>query len=99
MALKIEEKVTMDFTWKKPKCASQHGILGYIIYYKIAGKTFKSSNIVNCCRHKLQDLQEGTVYEVYIVAVDRQGKEGMKSGIKTTKTGGKLQNLKFFSVY
>ena len=98
MALKIEEKVTMDFSWKKPKCAGQHGISGYIIYYKITGKTFKSSNKVNCCRHKLKNLQEGTSYDVYIVAVDGQGKEGMKSGIKTTKTGGKLQNLKFFSV-
>ena len=96
MALKIEEKVTMDIMWKKSKCAGQHGISGYIIYYKTTGKTFKSSNKVNCCSHKLKDLQEGTSYEVYIVAVDSQGKEGMKSGIKSTKTGGKLQNLESF---
>ena len=97
VALKIEEKVTMDITWKEPKCAGRHGIFGYIIYYRTTGKTFKSSNKVDCCRHKLKDLQEGTSYEVYIVAVDGQGKEGMKSGIKTTKTGGKLRNLEFFS--
>ena len=95
MALRIEEKVTMDITWKKPKCAGQHGISGYIIYYNTTDKSFKSSNKVNCCRHKLKYLQEGTCYEVYIVAVDGQGKEGMKSGIKTIETGGKLQNLEF----
>ena len=97
MALKIEDKVTMDITWKKSKCAGQHGISRYIIYYKTTGKTFMSSNKVNCCHHKLKDLQEGTSYEVYIVAVDGRGEEGMKSGIKTIKTGGKLQNLEFFS--
>ena len=81
---------TLYVTWKEPKCAGQHGISGYIIYYKITGKAVKTTPLENCCDYKIKELQEGTAYEVSIVAVDGQDKEGRKSDSKTTKTGGKL---------
>ena len=95
LVLEIKEIITLRITWKEPKCFGQHGISGYIICYKITGKAFGKISILDCCDYKITNLLEGTAYEVSIVAVDRKGKEGTKSGIKTTKTGGKLQNLKF----
>ena len=95
MVLEIEEITTLRIAWKEPKCFGQHGISGYIIYYKITGKAFEKTPILDCCDYKITSLLEGTAYEVSIVAVDLKGNEGTKSRIKTTKTGGKLQNLKF----
>ena len=86
---KIEETVTLCITWKEPQCGGQHGIEGYFIYYKAKGKGQKTP-LLKCCDHKIQNLQEGTDYDVYMVAVDSKGTEGMPSKIKSVKMGGKL---------
>ena len=92
MLLKVEETVTLRITWKEPQCAGKHRIGGYVIYYKVKGKDYSKSPSLKCCTHKIHNLQEGTDYYVYVVAVDSKGTEGTPSNIESVKMGGKLQN-------
>ena len=92
MLLKVEETVTLRVTWKEPQCGGQHRIEGYFIYYKVKGKGYKKTPSLGCCDHKINNLQEGTDYDVYVVAVDRKGTKGTPSKIESVKMGGKLQN-------
>ena len=89
--LRIREKVTLDVSWKEPKCAGPYGIKGYIVYYKITGNAFKKSDLIKCCDYELLNLKEGAGYEVFVVAVDDQGVEGMKSKTGKIETVCKLQ--------
>ena len=90
MKLKIEEKVTLRITWKKPLCTGQHGIKGYFIYYGIKGKGYTKTPLLKCCEHKIEKLQEGADYKVYMVAVDGQNREGDRSMSESAMAGGKL---------
>ena len=88
--LKVEETVTLRITWKKPQCDGKHEIERYFIYYKVKGKAYKKTPSLECCDHKIHSLQEGTDYDVYVVAVDSKDTEGMPSKIESVKMGGKL---------
>ena len=73
-----------------PKCAGHQGITGYFIYYKIKDKSFDKTDLVKCCSYQISNVKEGIEYEIYVVAVDNQGEEGMQSKFKSIKTIGKL---------
>ena len=88
MLLKVEETITLRIIWKKPQCDGRHGIEGYFIYYKVKGKDYKKTSSLKCCDHKIQSLQEGTDYDVYVVAVDSKDREGIPSKIQSVKMGG-----------
>ena len=90
LQLEIKERVTVRITSNEPQCFGQHGIAGYFIYYKLKDDTFKITPMVECCEHKIEKLEEGANYEVFVVAVDGQGTEGDKSQAEIAKTGGKL---------
>ena len=90
MLLKVEETINLRITWEKPQCEGEHGIEGYFIYYKVKGKGYIKTPPLKCCDHKIQNLQEGTDYDVYVVAVDSKRTEGTPSKIESVKMGGKL---------
>ena len=92
MLLKVEETINLRVTWKEPLCVGQHGIEGYLIYYVAKGKVYRKTPSLKCCDHKIWNLQEGTDYDVYVVAVDGKGTEGTPSKIESVKMGGKFQN-------
>ena len=92
MLLKVKETVNLHITWKKPQCEGKHGIGGYLIYYKAKGKGYKKTQSLKCCDYIIQNLQEGTDYEVYVVAVDSKRTEGTPSKIESVTMGGKLWN-------
>ena len=97
MKLEIQRKVTLAISWKEPDCKGPHGIEGYMIYYAVANNAFKRSDLIKCCDYKLSNLKGSTDYEVYVVAVDGRGIEGIKSKIGKIKTECKSQNKELFT--